>query len=206
MIHNRTISGQTVTLDCDPTFAPLADDVLDTLARIARETGPPFNGMRIRFGWSVITLREHAEGGLLVCEPDFESDPLRQVRPELNTTLRVLAEQTLLLRRVGEQPLDVGFDQFVVAARGALAAPSLQLKRSSSLEPEDSGWYLADATDTGPPQDPDLLEAIRIFMLLRVRPSVMRALALPTGYSVLLQRENIAGVWDSTGRNRWPQE
>jgi hypothetical protein len=201
MIHTRVISNQTVMLDCDPLLTPLADDVLDSLARIAVEKESLTDGMRIRFGWTLITLREQAKGQLMVCEPDFDGAPLTQIRPQLNTSLRVLAEQTLLLRRVGEEPVDVGFDQFVVAAPGALAAPTLQLTRSSG-EADDSGWYIT-AIDTTPPQDPELLQVLRVFSLLSLRPSLMQVLALPPGYSVVMEQESIAGVWDIEGRDRW---
>jgi hypothetical protein len=50
----------------------------------------------LRFGWSVLTLQAEPDGALRVCEPDFDANPRRQIRPTLDVTLYVITAQASL--------------------------------------------------------------------------------------------------------------
>jgi len=197
---SRTIGGRSVALACATARRPLAEDVLATLARIAR-ADPLRAGMKVRFGWSILTLREDG-GGLVVCEPDFAGDPLHELRPQVDTTLDVLARQAALVRRVGATPVDAGFEQFVVVARGALESATLQLFRSPPERDHDSGWTISSPEQPGSAQDADAFDALRVFTLLARRPVVLSALALPPGYAAIIDGDAISAVFDADGRQR----
>jgi hypothetical protein len=204
----RTIAGRQVTAVCAPSQEAMARDVLATLARLARSDAPR-DGMRVRFGWSVLTLRDAEDGGLIVCEPDFDGDPLRDTRPQLVTTLDVLAGQTAFARQVGVVPEDIGFEQFVVVGRGALAANALHLFRDTPSAEDDSGWSITAAIAPPPPDSADDFDATYVYQFLRLRPAVLPVLILPTGFAVMLDGDRITAVIDADGRDRlidgWPK-
>jgi len=197
---SRMLCSRTVTVVCPRTQEPMADDLLDVLGRIA-EKDPPRPGLRVRFGWSILTLREQADGGLIVCEPDFDGDPLREVRPRIDTTLEVLARQTALVRRVGVTPVDLGFEQFVLVARGALSATELGLFRYEPERDDDTGWTISSPEHPGSAEDPDAFEAIRVFALLSLRPVVLSVLGLPPEFAAIIDGDQITAVMGPDGRN-----
>ncbi|MCK0509709.1 immunity protein Imm33 domain-containing protein [Aromatoleum buckelii] len=197
---SRTIGGRHVALACAPSRQPLAEDFLAILTRIARDD-PLHAGMKVRFGWSILTLRDDG-GALVVSEPDFAGDPLRDQHPGVDTTLDVLAQQAALVRRVGATPLDAGFEQFVVVARGALESRTLQLFRSPPQRDDDSGWTISSPEQPGSAHDADAFDAQRVFTLLRQRPVVLSALALPPGFAVIIDGDAISAVFDADGRKR----
>src|SRR5262245_37454222 len=197
----RAIGAAPVTAVCAPWQEALAGDVLTTLERIAPQD-PMRPGLKVRFGWSLLTLQAAAGGGLVICEPDFDRDPLRDTRPRLDTTLEVLARQAALVRRVGVVPVDTGFEQFVMVVREALSSTVLNLSRGTPAEEDDSGWTLSSPDHPGDPDDPDAFDALRAFLFLRRRPIVWAALALPAGYTVAIEAERITAVFDPAGRRR----
>ena len=194
----RTIAGRRVTASCEASRVPLADDVLTTIERIASRD-PLRGGMRVRFGWSMLTLREEPDGGLTVCEPDFAGDPLRATRAGIDTTLDVAARQVAFARLAGITAADAWFDQFLIAARGALASPRLRLTRRRPAAEDDSGW-MAWAEGFDPPDDPDAHEALRTYRLLSLRPAAVAVLVAPPDFSVLLEGDQVASVIDSRGQ------
>jgi len=196
---SRTIGARRVALACAPSRQPLAEDLLATLARIA-DHDPLRAGMTVRFGWSVLTLRDDGDD-LVVCEPDFAGDPLHDQHPGADTTLEVLAGQAALVRRVGATPVDTGFEQFVVVARGALESHTLQLLRSPPGG-DDSGWTISSPEQPGSPQDADAFDALRAFTFLARRPVVLSALALPPGYAAIIDDDAISAVFDADGHRR----
>lgn len=178
----------------------MAEQVLDVIARL--EGRPPVRaGLRVRFGWSMITLVESG-GELAVCEPDFGGDPLRDVRPGLETTLDIAAEQAALVRRLGVSPIDACFDQFVVVAKGALAAAALQLYRDPEARGDDSGWSITPMGAGPAVEDAATYDAVRVHALLRAHPRVLTALGLPPGFVVTIEGDRIARVFDDEGRER----
>jgi hypothetical protein len=190
------IGGRTVTAACAPGQEPLARDVLTLVERLAAASGIRA-GMKIRFGWSLLTLRDEPGGGLTVCEPDFGGDPLRDFRPRLDTTLVVAAEQAALARRVSVKPVDATFDQVVLVSGGALASTSVRMLRATPAD-ADSGWtVVADGTsrDSGEP------EVLRVYRFLELGRALMPAFALPPGMAVVVEQDRIVSVIDDGGRD-----
>lgn len=197
---SRTIDGCRVVVSCGREQAALAADVLTTFERIATQGGLR-PGLRVRVGWSMLTLQAQADGTLIVCEPDFGGDPLTEVRPRIETTLSVLADQTRLIRRAGVTPRDATFDQMVIVARGALGAPAINLFRSEPEDANDSGWSVTAADAPEASESADDFEAVRSYMFLQVRRVVLSALMLPVGTAVVIEGERVAMVLAEDGRD-----
>jgi hypothetical protein len=195
----RSIAGRTIAVICESGQEALTQDLITTIERMSQ--GAPRAGMRIRFGWSVLTLREADDGGLIVCEPDFDGDALRETRPRVDVTLDVVARQAALIRRLGVEPVDVGFDQLIVAARGAFTSRTLLMFRASPSG-DDSGWSLTIPEDQDRAAAPDNFEAVRAYTLLRGYPEALTVLPLPPGFAVVIEDRRISVILDENGRAR----
>lgn len=197
----RQIGTRRLSAAAEGSQRPLVNDVLDMFAELSPRQ-PLRAGLRVRFGWSMLTLVESDEG-LVVCEPDFDRDPLRDVRPTLAVTLRIAAEQATLARRLGVVPIDATFDSFVVVGHDALASPAVQLYRDPQpATGEDSGWSVTTAGAPAAGDDPDAFDAVRVYTLLRTRPAVLPLLALPLGFAVTIQNDRVLTIIDGKGQGR----
>jgi hypothetical protein len=182
--YQTIIAGRQMRAAARAEQAPLVDDVLRVIARIA-ENDPPRDGLSVRLGWTVLTLAADGDG-FVVCEPDFANDPLAGHRPEIAASLDVLAGQSAFARACGVEPVDAGFDSLVIVAAGALTAPSIQGFREEQDDPEDSGWTLTEGGAGKASNDADDYEAIHSYRLLALRPAILPALVLPPNYGFIL--------------------
>jgi hypothetical protein len=199
-LHQSTAHGL-LTLACQDDMAHQGLWLLDLVASRA-EVGPGLaDGTTVQVGWSVLTLAATAGGTLEVREPAFDSDPLAATRADVSTTLRVLAAQTELLRRVGSEGLAARFDDKVIVQKGCLAEPGIYAQRSQP-SPGDSGWYVGLA-DGPAAVGADDLRAIRLFQLLTLRPGLLAAMALPVDWMCVWQGEDIRGIADDRNQERW---
>jgi hypothetical protein len=198
----REVDGRALIAICAAGQEPLARDLLESWARLAARS-PLTAGVRLRFGWSTLTLRDDAAGGLLICEPDFDGRAEADVRPSVAATLAIVLQQVTLARRVGAVPADTAFDDDVIVRRGALDGTQVDLYREEP-EPGDSGWRVLrlDAPSTNPSD----FEALPAHRLLQLRPALVPVLALPSGYGVRLIVDRIAHVFDTAGRDVAPAD
>jgi len=197
----KSIAHGLLTLACNDDLDHQGQWLLDLIAS-RDQAGPGLaSGTTVQVGWSVLTLAATANGVLEVREPDFDTDPLTATRAEVSTTLRILAAQTDLLRRVGSEGLAARFDEKVVVQKGCLAEPGIYAQRSEPT-PGDSGWYvgLADGPAAAGAED---LEAIRLHQLLVLRPHLLAAMALPVDWICVWQGDELRGIADDRNQERW---
>lgn len=197
----KSIAHRLLTLSCHGDLDHQGQWLLDLIAS-RDQAGPGLaSGTTVQVGWSVLTLAATANGVLEVREPAFDTDPLTATRAEVSTTLRILAAQTNLLRRVGSEGLAARFDDKVVVQKGCLAEPGIYAQRSEPT-PGDSGWYvgLADGPAAAGAED---LEAIRLYQLLVLRPHLLAAMALPVDWICVWQGDELRGIADDRNQERW---
>ena len=205
MILTRKIGSQSITVECAEVLQPAACDVLETLAELAKSGTLLRDGLRVQFGWSLLTLRAEADG-LRVCEPRFSGDPRGEQSPTLDITLSVLAEQVRWLHRMDEKGKDVVFDQKIVHTLDGLEAEDIFALRGESTTESDSGWSVARVPRGGEGIDMSNLSGLPIYRLLGTRVGLLAILTLPEGYLVRLQGNEVTEITDAEGRVRWPEE
>lgn len=205
MIVERDIQNRRVRAECADVYSRMAANVLDVFEGLPASGTPLAPGTQIRFGWSLLRLVEEGDG-LRVTEPDFVRWPEQYWSPTIDCTLKILAEQTGLLHRLGVDGADAFFDQAVIAAPGALAQPDIFLRRTSSISHADSGWLLATLDDPEALTRDDGLESVLVAGLVAHRPALLQALTLPTGFIVLFSGDALEKVFDAAGRVLFPSD
>jgi hypothetical protein len=162
------------------------------------------DGAFVEVAWSICKLVLQPDESLRVNEPNFDTNPFSEFRDDVTTTLKVLSAQGDLNRQVGAQSTRCRFDQKVVLSKGVLSQTNIIAIRQSPTE-RDSGWYIRSADLTGPAGSPaaDELEAIYVYQLIERRPSLLTILALPEGYMVRWNGDEIQAMADGDNKNLW---
>jgi hypothetical protein len=203
LIVKRIIDREVVLVECAPEFEAAAADVLETLAGLSGSGKPLRDGLRVRFGWSLLTLRTDAEG-LRVCEPSFGQDEGADLDPKLNTTLAVLTEQVKWLRRLRVDGTDAYFDQNIIMTESALSAVDIFALRGEATTEADSGWSVAPVPAAGGEVDTSALRAVSIGSLVVVRPGLLPIITLPVGFLVRLNDNRVTEMTSPNGAVVWP--
>lgn len=191
-----------IQVRCDEARREQAQWLADTVAEYdGRGTGLG-DGVTLDIGWTVFYLRGQPDGSLLVCEPDYQSNPFTTVRADVTSSLTVLVAQIDLLRVTGLTAEPCRFNQKVVLRKGVLSEPRVFARRTKPT-PEDSGWYIGPASGSTTAPNAEDLEAISLYELMNRRPHILFALALPIDYMVIWNGEVIEALLDPQGRNLW---
>jgi hypothetical protein len=202
MKYQRQIGSFNVVAICADDLKEQAEALLDKLAEL-NDKGPALqDGTTVEFGWSLLTLRGN-EDELVVCEPYFSNDPFQDYLPVVDDTLRVIAEQVAVLKRVGAEGVAASFRDKVVIAKGCLQANRLYLERKATQAAHDSGWYIGYIEEAETKKTIDDLEAIYVYQLLNQHRSLMQVLALPPGYLVVFNGNLIEAVFNEDDNNVW---
>ncbi len=191
------LGDERVSVECLDGAAHLVPPVLSLLTALHEYGEPMTEGLVLRWGWSELVLVRGADGRLQVHEPDFGGEPLEDFRPDVTSTLQVQAATRELLASCQVEPLPVRFDELLVAAGDAIAAPVLMAQRNEPSAEGDSGWYLGARPGF---EDGDLATRM-VFELLDLRPALLPALALPAGWQVVLDGDSIVRVVDDRDRD-----
>jgi hypothetical protein len=197
----RESRGRSLIAECPPNLKAQGETLLN-LAAEADAAGPGLrHGSIIEFGWAPVTLSADGDD-LVLCEPDFGGDVTRLV-PSVGGILQVLADQAALLNSLGVEGIAAKYDAGVVVRKGALDLPHIYLHRRAPVRSDDSGWYIGPADDNAAPDEAEL-DAMPVYRLLQLRPSLLKAMALPSEYLVVFAGSKIEAILDETGRSRFP--
>jgi hypothetical protein len=202
--YRRKILGTSLALTCDADYADYAERFFDEMTEQVSAGGKLFEKMCIQNGWSVVTLR--SKGNILqVCEPDFDSDPMTAVRPDLTTTFKIYDQQAQALQLANATAgTPVRFDDTVMAALGCLEKDRLLLYHA--VDPAgESGWIVQELGVPVPTNVPPetWLGAVHVWELLRLCPRILCALWLPNGYRAIFDQDGITAIGDADGQKVW---
>jgi len=184
------ICGESVLrLHCADSLAAHGQWALSQIANLIEASGAFSGDLRVAFGWSSLTLKRSGKE-IHVFEPDFDRDPGRDLREDVSATLEVQAEMLDLVRQVGCQAEFATFDQTILVPSTWKPAANFELQRVAVQPPDRSvsGWRV-DAPDGSPATEQVLIAEL----LKRGRP-ILRALALPVGYSALFEHGRISTI------------
>ncbi len=191
------LGDEHVCVQCEDSFAHLVPPVLNVLTSLHERGQPMVEGLTLRWGWSALVLVRIEDGRLQAYEPDFDDDPLENVRPDATATLRVQAATRELVSLCRTDPLPVLYDDLVVVAGDVLTSPVLMAQRNPPAEVGDSGWYVGSR----PGFEVDPPTPRMVFEMLEHRPALLPALALPAGWQVVVEGDRLSRVVDAQDRD-----
>jgi hypothetical protein len=204
MRFEHTIGGRIVRAECDAGHSTKISGVFGVFQRLHESGQDMVPGLSVRFGWSLLYLTD--EGNHLhVNEPDFAQWPETSWNPTLDTTLRVLGEQTRILHLTGADGEDANFDQKIVLSPGAIDDDDVFIRRDSATSEDDSGWAVGRLCDPEALSRGDDLEAIWIAHVVSRRPLLLPPLTLPAGFIVTFRSNMLDTIYDGAGAIRWRQ-
>lgn len=182
----RHLHGVHVVLMCADDAEEQAEWVLSVLTRLP--PGGLIPGRTLRFGWSSLRLDPRGDS-LVVTEPDFDGDPLNDWRDDITVTLRIQGRMLETTQTVGTEPLFPRYADKVAAVPGWDRSHRVAMARARAPEGTDSGWLIVPP---GPPGD-ETFETFPVYSLLRRRPALMSALALPGGWVAEFEDDALVG-------------
>jgi hypothetical protein len=191
-----------IQVRCADSIGTQGQWLADTVASFERTGRGLADGESLEIGWINFYLRKQPDGSLLVCEPDFASDPLKAVNEDVSRSLTVLTAQIDLLRVVDLKAEPCRFDQTLVVRKGTLEQQRVCARRRQPSGP-DSGWYLGPAATQSERPALSELDALPLHALMNRRPQILLALALPVGCRVVWDGPQIAALLNPAGRNFW---
>ncbi len=192
-------SHQTLSVSCSKALSEQARWLLDLLTKMNSTGKEMFDGTTIQLGWSILSLRSSGST-LCVCEPNFDTNPFRETRDDLTCTLTIQAQQNEVLRKLGLDGVPAVFDEKIVLSKECLSMQRVYLERSAGNVKGDSGWFVGPA-ESAPKRTEH--EAVYVYQLLRLRPTLMQVLALPPGFMVVLDGNLIEAVLNERNENLW---
>lgn len=187
------VSGKTIQFFCHDALATQAKWLGGLLRDILKEQGLGFlkDGATIGLGWSVLKFVQ-IDDHYLLCEPDFSSNPFSRFRKDLTCTLQVQMEQNELLKLFEiEEGVPTRFDQKMIIAKGCLNEREIYLERIAVDDPADSGWFIGYKEQPATAMEN---EALYVYQLLELRPTVLKALIFPIGYLVVFDGYEIVSI------------
>lgn len=194
----RVIGDRTFVITSEEFLVSQAEWLLELIEGIERNRRID-DGMKIQVGWAILSVREQ-NGVVKIVAPDFDTNPFTETAEDLSVFLSVQLSQNHVLRKLSMEGEASLFQDKIVVAKGAMDVDRIYLERSMDQSEGDSGWYLG--TVDGDYESPEI-EAYYIFQLLKIRPSILKALAVPRGYLVVFDKENIEAIVDENDRNIW---
>jgi hypothetical protein len=102
--HALRVGDVELVARCDDAYARQAGSLLEAVASFRGKGKGLADGVTVQFGWSLLTLRQRGKE-LVVCEPDFDGDPLTAVREDVTCTLAVLVGQAAVVNRLDVEPV-----------------------------------------------------------------------------------------------------
>ncbi len=192
----------------------IAAEVLESCAGCAERPPGLADGVRIGYGWSIMTVRAFAspgrEGGLgdelVLCEPDFQRDPFEGLTTDISFTLQTIFMTRILHEVVDVEPVGCSMVDAIAVAPGILEERHVLLERRSTTDAESgfSGWFVGPSdSDAFETLDLEGCELIPTAELAKARTHLIKVLSLPAGYRVAFDGHQVVSVLDAQGEERW---
>lgn len=198
----RKIGAYEIVVECGDDLKVQGEALLNKLVEL-NEHGPALkDDTVIEFGWAPLKLREE-DDTLVAYEPDFDGNALHDFVRGVDRVLRVLTWQISLLNSLSLKPEPAHFNKKLVMVKGCLQLLRIYLEREKTSRDDDSGWYIGDEKRPEAREKKSELEGIYVYELLKLRPAVMKVLALPPGYLVTMEGDEPESIFDPDGKDLW---
>ncbi|URZ18607.1 immunity protein Imm33 domain-containing protein [Clostridium felsineum] len=184
----RNINGKLFKVTVEEYLKEQAQAFLDVIANI--ESSKIKDKFKIQIGWSIFTIVEDSDGFNIV-SPDYSKNLFHESTNDLTIPLWIQLEQGILLNKLRLDGEQISFQDKVVCTKEVLSMDSIYMERASEREKGDSGWYIGPVDES---ITNDKLEAYYAYQLLKIRPAIIKTLALPSGYMAVFEKDELKAV------------
>ena len=203
MTQSIILDGHRLIAQCADAHDIAARSMLEKFAKL-HAAGPRLKpGSRIDFGWAPLQIEARGDDWL-VCEPDFDSEPMRW-RPTVDQTLAILQAQAALITELGVPAKQTRGDQTLWLAPDALDAPRVYLNRNEASEPTESGWYIGRDRSDAESGEVQRARRVRAGTLASRKPEWVAVLALPARYLAIFEHGELAEIYDDRDECIFPE-
>ena len=167
-----------------------AEALLEIISKV--ELNKLNNNFKIQVGWTIFTLVEVNEGFIIVA-PDYSKNPLTDNTDDLTVALWIQLEQGILLNKLKLTGELISFQDKIICTKDVLKLDNIYLERNVEHEKGDSGWYIGPVDESISHEE---LEAYYAYQIIKIRPSIIQTLALPSGYMAVFNKDKLEAVLD----------
>jgi hypothetical protein len=195
------VGQEQVFAECDREYRSVAKQILALMNSESAKGSPVFESMTIQFGWTAFMLKRDS-GKLMLHEPDFDSDPMTNLRRNIDCSIRVYLQQQAVIADLGlSNWKPTRFFEDIVAAHGSLSERRLIAKHYKDSQ-GITGWVIFHAESNQPltlETLPDQYGKLPAWQLLHARPGLLSYLALPPGFTVFLNGDDAEKIINDAG-------
>ncbi|MBY0599689.1 immunity protein Imm33 domain-containing protein [Bacillus bingmayongensis] len=191
----KNIGDKTFIAQADECFAMQVEGLFHFLTEV--ENDRLIDGFSIQVGWSIYFL-DKREDGFHITVHDYTKNPFQDMTDDLTISLWILLNQVSFVKSLAIEGELLRFCDKVVAAKNVLELDNIYLERTKGCEKGDSGWYIGPVNDE---DDTEEYEAFYAYELLKLRPSLIQVLTLPSEYLVIFEKDEMKAVVDENNVN-----
>lgn len=193
----KNIGDKIFIAQADKCLAAQVEGLFHFLAEV--ENDRLIDGFSIQVGWSIYFLDKREDGYHIIVH-DYTKSPFEDMTDDLTISLWILLKQVRCLKQLKVEGELLRFCDKIVAAKNVLELDNIYLERTKDCEKGDSGWYIGPANGE---HDTEEYEAFYAYELLKLRPSLIQVLTLPTEYLVVFEKDEIKAILDKNDINIW---
>lgn len=191
----RNIGDKTFIAQADECFAMQVEGLFHFLTEV--ENDRLINGFSIQVGWSIYFLDEREDGYHIIVH-DYTKNPFQDMTDDLTISLWILLTQVSFLKLLTIEGELLRFCDKIVVAKNVMELDDIYLERTKDCEEGDSGWYIGPINDE---DDTEEYEVFYAYELLKLKPSLIQVLTLPSGYLVIFEKDVVKAVVDENNVN-----
>ncbi len=184
----KNINGIELSVCVEAFFREQAEALLEIISGI--NCSDYKDGYRIQIGFSIFTMYKN-ENGYSILAPDYSKNPLTDNTEDLSAALIIQLEQGMFLHSVGLEGEQVSYLDKIVCNKGVLDTDKIYMERTDGYKKGDSGWYIGAVEGNNQSEE---LEAFYAFQVIKSRPSIIKVLALPSGYLAVFNGDELEAV------------
>ncbi|MGG3524115.1 hypothetical protein COM13_22320 [Bacillus pseudomycoides] len=191
----KKIGDKTFIAQAEKIFAVQVEGLFHFLTEV--ENDRLIDGFSIQVGWSIYFL-DKREDGFHITVHDYTKNPFEDMTDDLTISLWILLTQVSFLKPLTIEGELLRFCDKIVAAKNVLKLDDIYLERTKDCEKGASGWYIGPINDE---DDTEEYEAFYAYELLKLKPSLIQVLTLPSGFLVIFEKDVVKAVVDENNVN-----
>ena len=186
----RNFIDKVIRVNAEKYMEEQAEELLNIIGKL--DINKFTDNYKIQIGCIIYILKEK-EGEFIVFSSDFSKNPVYDITDDLTIPLWIQLEQGILLNKVGVTGELVSCFDKIICSKGVLNLDDIYLERIKGYEKGDSGWFIGSLDENDKEEE---LEVFYIYDIIKLRPSIMQILSLPSGYMAVFNKENLVAVVD----------